>query len=377
MGCAIVYKLVQFATISMGQIHFKKGKFDYLDLKNKSDELSSNCSNQNEKLALQFLSKLIKRKEEFSFFTSGSTGKPKQIYFDKKQIIQSAQSTIDVLKLKPNKEHFLICLNVENVAGAMMLARAFCVNANATLLEATSNPLKNILPKHSYTFASFVPLQLQKMFTEDKTAQKKLERFKNILVGGSSINPESEKKLATVKTKIWHTYGMTETLSHVALRRVGKEKNFTLLPNIKAKLTDENCLMICSPSTKNKWIETNDIVELKGRKLKLLGRKDFVINSGGAKLIPEKIETEIAKIVSDCNVTDCSFFISSLPDKLLGEKVVLFIETKKSMNKKVLKTIEIGLKKMLSKYELPKEIILKKQFVYTSNGKIDRILSKN
>lgn len=372
MGCAIVYKLVQFATISMGQIHFKKGKFDYLDLKNKSDELSSNCSNQNEKLALQFLSKLIKRKEKFSFFTSGSTGKPKQIYFDKKQIIQSAQSTIDVLKLKPNKEHFLICLDVENVAGAMMLARAFCVNANATLLEATSNPLKNISLKHSYTFASFVPLQLQKMLTEDKTAQKKLERFKNILVGGSSINSELEKKLAAVKTKIWHTYGMTETLSHVALRRVGIEKNFTLLPNTKAKLTDENCLMISSPSTKNKWIETNDIVELKGKKLKLLGRKDFVINSGGLKLIPEKIETKIAEI----GVTDCSFFISSVTDKLLGEKVVLFIETKKSMNKKVLKTIETGLKKSLSKYELPKEIILKKQFVYTSNGKIDRILSK-
>ncbi len=197
-----------------------------------------------------------------------------------------------------------------------------------------------------------VPLQAQNSIQE-------LKKVKKLIVGGAKVSNVLEKQLIKLKTQSYETYGMTETITHIAAKKIG-EKAFTVLPHVTISYDDRNCLVIHAPRISEEVIVTNDIVELMNEnQFVFLGRIDNVINSGGIKLIPEQIEEKLTGKI------EARFFIASKVDKELGEKVVLAIEGKKQ-------NLDESIFSVLDKYEKPKEIIFISKFKETANGKIMR-----
>ncbi len=329
--------------------------------------------NDNEKKAFSFIEKWFTN-QDFNFQSSGSTGVPKQFVFTKEEITWSATQTINYLNLNQEKQHFYICLDISLVAGAMLLARAILLKADITIVNPTGNPFATLTQNHPYTFCSLVPMQLQQIVSNDYE-KKILNLFKNILLGGAPASNSLISQCADLKPNIWATYGMTETLSHIALHNLKTESYFKLLPNNEIALSQENTLKIRNKITKNQWLQTNDFVEIIDDEFAVLGRIDFVINSGGLKVNALKVEDEISNYFTEQNILPFPYFIGSLPDEFLGEKVVLFIEkqNKDSVNFDDLKSY---LLKNLKHYEIPKQFQIVDEFYYTPSQKIDRNKSK-
>lgn len=281
--------------------------------------------------------------------TSGTTGTPKIISVSKQAMVNSALATGYFFDLQPGNKA-LHCLPVKFVAGKMMLVRAMILGLDLEFVAPSSHPLRN--NEYDYDFVAMVPLQVQNSISE-------LKRVKKMIVGGAKINNSLEKQLVKLKTAAFETYGMTETITHIAAKKVG-EKAFTVLPDVTISYDDRNCLVIHAPRISDEVIVTNDIVELVNEnQFVFLGRMDNVINSGGIKLIPEQIEEKLSGKI------DARFFIASKEDKELGEKVILVIEGEKQ-------TIDDAIFADLDKYEKPKEILFVPKFKETANGKVMR-----
>ena len=281
--------------------------------------------------------------------TSGSTGIPKKIRVEKQAMVNSALATGDFFELAPG-DRALHCLPVKYVAGKMMLVRSFILGLDLDFVSPSSHPLKN--NNTIYDFVAMVPLQAQNSLSE-------LKNIKKLIVGGAKISPSLEHDLAALPTQVFETFGMTETISHIAAKRVG-EKAFTVLPNVTISYDDNKCLVIHAPRISDEVIITNDLVELVDEnKFIFLGRIDNVINSGGVKLIPEQIEAKLAFKIS------ARFFIHSAEDTILGEKVILVIEGEQYI-------VDNSIFDKLDKYEKPKEIVFVTKFKETANGKIIR-----
>lgn len=329
--------------------------------------------NDNEKKAFSFFENWFQN-NDFTFQSSGSTGVPKQFTFTKQELIWSATQTINYLKLTEKLQHFFICLDTSLVAGAMLLVRAFLLDSSITIANPSSNPFEYLEENHSYTFASLVPMQLQKIL-QNGQQKKVLNQFENILLGGAPASNSLIKQCTDLKVNIWATYGMTETLSHIALRNLKTESYFKLLPNNEIALSQENTLRIRNLITKNQWLQTNDLAEITKDGFSILGRVDFVINSGGLKVNALKVEEEIANYFTIKSLAPFPYFVGSLPDEYLGEKAVLFIE------KQIKEVIDFDdlkshLSQNLSPFEIPKHIQMVNQFYYTESQKIDRFKSK-
>jgi o-succinylbenzoate---CoA ligase len=335
--------------------------------------INKSLLNDNEKKAFSFIEKWFAN-QDFNFQSSGSTGIPKQFRFTKEEIIWSATQTINYLNLNQEKQHFYICLDTSLVAGAMLLARAILLQADITIVNPSGNPFATLPQNHMYTFCSLVPMQLQQIVINDYE-KKVLNQFKNILLGGAPASNSLILTCVDLKPNIWATYGMTETLSHIALRNIKTESYFKLLPNNEIALSQENTLKIRNTITKNQWLQTNDLVEITTNGFSVLGRIDFVINSGGFKVNALKVEDEISNYFTQQNILPFPYFIGSLPDELLGEKVVLFIEkqNKDSVN---FVDLKLYLSKTLKHYEIPKQVQVVDEFYYTPTQKIDRNKSK-
>jgi O-succinylbenzoic acid--CoA ligase len=281
--------------------------------------------------------------------TSGSTGIPKKIRVEKQAMVNSALATGDFFELAPG-DKALHCLPVKYVAGKMMLVRSFILGLDLDFVAPSSHPLKN--NNTIYDFVAMVPLQAQNSLSE-------LKNVKKLIVGGAKISASLEHDLAALPTQVFETFGMTETISHIAAKRVG-EKAFTVLPNVTISYDDNKCLVIHATRISDEVIITNDLVELVDEnKFIFLGRIDNVINSGGVKLIPEQIEVKLAFKIS------ARFFIHSSEDAVLGEKVILVIEGEHYI-------VDNSIFDELDKYEKPKEIIFVTKFKETANGKIIR-----
>ncbi|HNP33899.1 MAG TPA: AMP-binding protein [Flavobacterium sp.] len=281
--------------------------------------------------------------------TSGTTGTPKTISVSKQAMVDSALATGDFFDLRPGNKA-LQCLPVKYVAGKMMLVRAMILGFDLEFVAPSSHPLHN--NEIDFDFVAMVPLQAQNSIAE-------LKKVRKMIVGGAAINKALEKQLLKLKTEVYETYGMTETITHIAARKLG-EKAFTVLPNVTISYDDRNCLVIHAPRISPEVIITNDIVELVNEnQFIFLGRMDNVINSGGIKLIPEQIEEKLAGNIHQ------RFFIASKPDNELGEKVVLVIEGEKQ-------DFDDSLYESLGKYEKPKEILFIPKFKETDSGKIMR-----
>ena len=281
--------------------------------------------------------------------TSGSTGIPKRIRIKKQAMVNSAIATGTFFGLKRG-DRVLNCLPVKYVAGKMMVVRSMILGLDMDFVAPDSQPLKN--NKTSYDFVAMVPLQVEKSLNE-------LQFVKKLIIGGAQIDPALEEKLIPLSTQTYATYGMTETVSHIALRKVG-EKYYSVLPNITISVDERNCLVIDAPGILDQSIVTNDLVELVSpTQFIFLGRADNIINSGGIKLIPEQIEEKIAPYIYN------RFFITAKPDPKLGEKLVLVIEGSEH-------PLDSNVFNNLSPYEKPKEIIFVPKLKETETGKIIR-----
>ncbi|MFZ4796024.1 MAG: AMP-binding protein [Bacteroidia bacterium] len=336
------------------------------------NKIDKSLLNDNEKKAFSFLENWFLN-NEFTFQSSGSTGVPKQFTFTKEELIWSATQTNNYLKLTEKTQHFFICLDINLVAGAMLLARAILLDAAITIIIPSSDPFEDLPDNHPYTFASLVPMQLQSILNI-ANGEKVLNQFENILLGGAPASNSLIKQCANLKVNIWATYGMTETLSHIALRNLKTDDAFKLLPNNEIALSEENTLKIKNLINKNQWLQTNDLAEITSDGFHILGRIDFVINTGGFKVNALKVENEIAEYLTFKHTPEFPYFVGSLPDEILGEKVVVFIEKVNSQMIDFL-LLKTYLKDNLKPYEIPKQIVLLNEFYYTPSQKIDRLKS--
>ena len=205
-----------------------------------------------------------------------------------------------------------------------------------------------------------------------QNGEKILNQFDNILLGGAPASISLIKQCANLKVNIWATYGMTETLSHIALRNLKTQNSFQLLPNNEIALSKENTLKIKNIITKNQWLQTNDLAAINSNGFSVLGRIDFIINSGGFKVNALEIENEIAAYLTLKKIPEFPYFVGSLPDKILGEKAVIYLEKahSKMFEFSLLKSY---LKDHLKPYEIPKQIVFVNEFYYTQSQKIDRL----
>jgi len=281
--------------------------------------------------------------------TSGSTGIPKMIRVKKQVMVDSALATGDFFELAPG-DKVLNCLPVKYVAGKMMFVRGFILGLDMDFVAPTSHPLTN--NETTYAFAAMVPLQA-------KHSLKALHNIKKLIVGGAKINSTLEKDLLRLPIKAYETYGMTETVSHIAAKKVGT-RVFTVFPKVTIEKDDRNCLVIHAPTISNEPIITNDLVDIVSEtEFAWNGRIDNVINSGGIKLSPEQIEEKLTKLI------ERRYFVTGVADADLGEKLVLVVEGESY-------ALPDGIFAHLDKYEKPKGIIFVSRFKETGNGKIIR-----
>ncbi len=302
-----------------------------------------------------FLMDWASERTTLDVFTSGSTGNPKRITIKKEHMVNSAHSTGAYFDLDSG-DSALLCLPCTGIAGKMMLVRAMVLGLALDYVEPSSSPL---FGTKRYDFVAMVPLQVQKSLHH-------LNRIKTLLIGGAPISNSFRKKLETLSTQTFETYGMTETLTHVAVKSISNGSDcFETLPGISIYKDDRDCLVIQAPNISDAEIVTNDIVELISvDTFKWLGRYDSIINSGGVKLIPEQIEEKLSKLIEP------RFFVTGVPDATLGQKLVLVVEGAQKSDSDLLKQIKNL--NSLNNYEIPKEIHNVKSFEETSTGKVDR-----
>lgn len=284
--------------------------------------------------------------------TSGSTGKPKTIKLYKQAMVHSAIATGDYFNLKPSNSA-LLCLPATYIAGKMMIVRAIILGLQLDLVEPSSRPLE--LVKRKYQFAAMVPMQL-------RNSLGKLSKIKTLIVGGAKVSGDLKNKIQNCSTVIYATYGMTETITHIAVKKLNRQSSskFEVLPNVQITQDERDCLVINVPYISKAPIITNDVVNIHSNaSFELLGRFDNVINSGGIKIHPEQLETKLTPFIN----TD--FFIASRENETLGEEVILVIE---GQEQKLLNDVF----KSFDKHEIPKEVFFLKTFKRTVSGKINR-----
>lgn len=305
-----------------------------------------------EKSVGSFLLDWFDEKSYVEIETSGTTGDPKIIQVPKEAMVSSALATGDFFGLSVG-DKVLHCLPTKYVAGKMMFVRAFILGWDMDFVAPSLKPLDGV--EGEYDFCAMVPMQLKYSINE-------LNRVKKIITGGVKVHKTLEDliKDSGVTSEIYETYGMSETITHVAAKKLGEEA-FTLLPNIEISQDDRECLEILAPSISSEKIITNDIVKITpDNKFIWIGRYDNIINSGGIKMIPEVLEEKLTDRIPR------RYIIAGLPDAMLGHKVVLAIEGEPFDIDK--KEVFKGFKK----YEKPKEIFFIKHFAETATGKIIR-----
>ncbi len=323
---------------------------------------------QFERNVLAFCGDWISGKSQFILSTSGSTGAPKKITIAREQMTASAQMTAKALGLR-HGDNALICLDIQHIAGIMMLVRSFVTGMNMVVVEPCANPLAGIPNKVQIDFAAFVPYQLSTIIASQK---EKLEAMRCVLVGGAPIDVQLKEKLKGIRCPLYATYGMTETISHIALQKLNgpdAQSHFQALPPIHLSTDERNCLVIKADYLPEE-ITTNDLVKLDGSKFQWLGRWDNVINSGGIKVVPEVLEQQLEKIF-DLLIPRIRFFVTAIPDKEFGQKICLVIEGNEEDFPSV-KKIRQDMQSALNPYHVPKEIKFITRFEETGSGKINR-----
>lgn len=326
-----------------------------------------------EKPAIAFCMQWLLGVTYFSLQTSGSTGVPKRIEINKNQMLASAKATQSFFETGPDIR-MLNVLNVEYIGGKMNLVRAMVWDCPIMLVPPSNQPIDEAVYSFSPDFITVVPSQMETMLKE----RIKLNSFKQILIGGAPINEKLKEKIVKSGLPAWQTYGMTETVSHVALAKISaSDLVYQALPKVEIGTSSEGTLWLKSGMSDNQKIQTNDLVKILGQSsFSWLGRADFVINSGGIKLHPDLLEKEIDPIFQSLFPSE-KFFFWGEKDQFLGEKLVLFIESEEDSLKS--DKLLAKLKASLPKYQIPKKVYFCENFDYSPSGKIlrSKTASKN
>ncbi|MCD9854840.1 AMP-binding protein [Epilithonimonas sp. JDS] len=322
-------------------------------------------SNEFETKVLDFIKEWFSESKTVKIQSSGSTGIPKIFEVEKSKMLNSAEMTCNFLGLEEGNVA-LICLPVEYISGKMMVVRSILRKLKLKIAEPSTNPLQNI--NQEIDFCAMTPLQVE-------NSLDKLHLIKKLIIGGASVSETLKDRIqqSTINnqqsTKIFETYGMSETLSHIALRQIfpNQEDWFTVFEGVEISLDERDCLKIFAPKLNSEVLQTNDLVEINNQnQFRFLGRLDNVINSGGAKIFPEELE----KLVKQ-NITNEVIFLG-IEDETLGQKLILIIEGSESEEiKQKLSTINYE-----KSFHKPKDIIFVEQIPRTPNGKINRLALK-
>lgn len=290
--------------------------------------------------------------------TSGSTGKPKPMLVEKRRMEASARITCQFLGLKRG-DTALLCMPLDYIAGKMMVVRAIVWGLQLIDIPPCGHPLKQI--DTAPVFAAMVPMQVFNSM-QDANERQKLWQIKHLIIGGGAINDDMAAELRQHPNAVWSTYGMTETLSHIALRRLsGPQASEWYEPfdGVNVSTNADGCMVIDAPTVCALPLTTNDIAEIAadGRRFRIRGRKDNVICSGGIKLQIEEMEAKLRPYIN------VPFLISKRSDPKFGETVVMIAETNDIES---LKTI---CKERLNKYEQPHKYIAVDSIPTTETGK--------
>ncbi len=292
--------------------------------------------------------------------TSGSTGKPKRLFVQKEYMMQSARMTCQHLHLH-TEDTALLCMNLHYIGAKMMLVRALLLGMNVVVRPASGHPLADV--HEPISFAAMVPLQVYNTLAVP-TECERLRQINRLIIGGGALEQAMECRLSTFPTAVYATYGMTETLSHIALRRVNgphASPYYTPMEGVQIWMGANGTLEASVPAIGIDLLQTNDLIHLnEDGTFALLGRIDNVINSGGIKIVAEELETLLAQYIA------APLAVTAVPDAFLGEALVLFVE---SMEREIVR--ENLLKEKLPPYKYPKKVIYA-AIPRTPNGKIDR-----
>ncbi|MEN2281060.1 AMP-binding protein [Algoriphagus sp. SE2] len=315
-----------------------------------------------------FCKEWLSGQQFFELKTSGTTGSPKIIKVERSQMHESALATQEYFNIQKGIKS-LCCMNAKYIAGKMMLVRAMIWESPITLVEPSSNPFATLPKNLNPRFVAMAPLQVEQSL---KLNSEDLKQIDYLLIGGAPISKKLKSLILENKLNAFQTFGMTETVSHIALASIQEGKLiYEILPGVQFGLDKRGAIWTKSAMSNGQLIQTNDLVKLVSENsFEWLGRADFVINSGGVKLHPEILEPKMESIIST-HFPESDFFLFGIPDEYLGQRLVLFIESDAEEKEKA-KNLHEELKANLEKYESPKEVYLIKKFTRTDSGKINR-----
>jgi o-succinylbenzoate---CoA ligase len=308
-----------------------------------------------------FLQEWLNDDAKITLKTSGTTGPPKRIRIEKQRMMRSARMTGDFFGLQPGMKA-LLCLSPDFIAGKMMVVRAMELELDLITTSLEANPLKNL--NQQVDFAAMVPLQVSQVL---KNQPEKLKLVKTLIIGGGTLPAGVEEELQKIPTTCWHTYAMTETLSHVALRAInGPQKSewFTPMEGVELSLDERACLVINAPAVAEGTVVTNDLVKMKGQQFRVLGRIDDVIISAGQKLHPALIEQKLSKLIPT------PFFLAGEDHPEAGQILVLHLEG--MFNDQEISILKDQIESILESFEIPRKLMVLPAFKYLESGKIDR-----
>lgn len=315
--------------------------------------------NEYEKALGDFILDWVSDAEHLHVMTSGSTGTPKRIRLQKEHMVNSARATGAYFDLQPG-EKALHCLPSRYIAGKMMLVRALVLGLELHYTDPSNTPLLDV-PGQKFAFAAMVPSQVMHSLGE-------IHRVDDLIIGGAPVGQSLRNALQNASVRAFETFGMTETITHIALRRInpkdGVIQPFQTLPGVKVSSDQRNCLRIEAPGILDSSLTTNDLVDIHSdTSFTWKGRVDNVINSGGVKISPEEVEAVLAPYIEQ------DFFIGGAPHPELGEEVILITSGEEPEW-----TLPSLLEKSngLQKYHRPRRHLHMKEFRYTPNGKLDR-----
>ena len=334
-------------------------KYQSLYLNGVKYELAKLPSSKNkfEKEIFHFLNEWFDNETSIKVQTSGSTGPPKTIQFNKTQLIESAKITESAFDLSSSKTA-LLCLPMVSIAAKMMVIRSLVSKLNLVTIIPSTNPLKTL--DSAIDFAALMPYQFENALKNDPD---KLSQIKTIILGGMKVSARLDQSVRERGIpSVYETYGMTETLTHIARRRVGHQEFFECLNGIQVNMDENGCLMIMADHISKDPIATNDVAKLiSDKSFKLIGRYDRVINSGGVKISAELIEDKLQGLINT------PFFIDAIPDELFGNRPILIIEGNER---------RIDFEGRLEKLEKPERILFVEKIFLTKSGKIDLLKTK-
>ena len=332
----------------------------------------------------EFLNEWNNDSDRVLVHTSGSTGTPKPIWVEKRRMEASARITCDFLGLKEG-DTALLCMSLDYIAGKMMVVRSLVRNLKLIVVEPSGHPLGNATPLQLprgggkdpeqnspprgswrgvgglgwFTFAAMVPMQVYNSLQVPQERER-LKQIKHLIIGGGAIDEAMASELKDFPNYVWSTYGMTETLSHIALRRLnGPEASewYKPFPSVKISQNEEGCLVIDAPLVCSERLVTNDIVEISEAGFRIIGRKDNVICSGGIKIQAEEVERILKPYVRE------PFLITKRRDEKFGEIVVLLTESND------LEKVKKVSRQHLPKYWQPRDYVFAEKIPMTETGK--------